>query len=252
MNHPVVKFLITFGGISILILALFEFILMPAYVRQGQERYVINVKGKPLDRALREMDAEGFRGTVFDTLFTSHFDPQTVVDQFPSPETRVKPGRTIRLKIAKPDKLVNIPNLVGQSRRSAELTLQQIGLKIDSIYTEFNPDYPRGTVAWQFPKPGDQLKKGFGLQLTISEGLPPDFFQVPQLFGLSLKKAKETLRNARLKTGKISYRQNEDLVPYTVLDQSIAPGTVLDESIGINLVVSVLNLNDIFDQLTKD
>lgn len=238
--------------ISAIVLALFEFIIMPEYTRQGQVKYVLDIRGKSLGRALREMDVEGFRGIVFDTLYTSRYVPDIVVEQFPSPGTKVKPGRTLRLKISRPEKMVLIPNLVGQSRRSAEITLQQLGLMIDTIYTEFNPDYPKGTVAWQFPKTGDHLKKGLGLQITISKGLPPDFFQVPQLFGLSLSKARETLKKSRLKVGKISYRQNEDLLPTTVLDQSIAPGTVLDESVNINLVVSVLDIQDIFDQINKN
>ena len=52
--------------------------------------------------------------------------------------------------------------------------------------------------------------------------------------------------------GKISYQQNEDLVPYTVLDQSIIPGTVLEEPTKINLVVSILDLQDIFDTLQNE
>ena len=87
------------------------------------------------------------------------------------------------------------------------------------------------------------------MQITISEGLPPDFYQVPQLFGLSLNNAKKKLDNSRLKLGKVTYQQNEDLVPYTVLDQSISPGTVLNKSSQINVIVSVLNLQDIFDSI---
>ena len=52
--------------------------------------------------------------------------------------------------------------------------------------------------------------------------------------------------------GKISYQQNEDLVPYTVLDQSIAPGTVLNQTIQVDLVVSILDLKDIFDKLSNE
>ena len=50
----------------------------------------------------------------------------------------------------------------------------------------------------------------------------------------------------------IDYKQNEDLVPYTVLDQSIAPGTVLDQTIQVDLVVSILDLKDIFDKLSNE
>ena len=61
--------------------------------------------------------------------------------------------------------------------------------------------------------------------------------------------AKKKLDNSRLKLGKVTYQQNEDLVPYTVLDQSVSPGTVLNKSSQINLIVSVLNLQDIFDSI---
>ncbi len=250
MMNKIIQFLLAFGIVSLSLILLFDWFVMPSYVRQDKTLIVTDIMGKSLNRALVELETEGYKGVVYDTVYTAAVDPQTVVDQYPVAGAKVKPGRTIRLKIARPEKLIIVPNLVGQSRRSAEISLQQIGLRIDTVYTEFNPDYPKGTVAWQFPKSGDHIKKGLGLQITVSQGLPPDFFQVPQLFGLSLKKAKESLMNARLKVGKISYQQNEDLVPYTVLDQSISPGTVLDQTIQVDIVVSILDLQDIFDNLS--
>ena len=222
---------------------------MPIYIRKGNSIRLINVRDKILDRGINELKISGFNGVVFDTVYTSNIEPQTIIDQYPPSGQKVKKGRTIRLKIARPEKMIDVPNLVGQSKRSAEIKIQQLGLRIDTIYVEYNPDYPKGTVAWQFPKSGDQIRKGFGLQITISEGLPPDFYQVPQLFGLSLNSAKKKLDNSRLKLGKVTYQQNEDLVPYTVLDQSVSPGTVLNKSSQINLIVSVLNLQDIFDSI---
>ena len=222
---------------------------MPIYIRKGNSIRLINVRDKILDRGINELKISGFNGVVFDTVYTSNIEPQTIIDQYPPSGQKVKKGRTIRLKIARPEKMIDVPSLVGQSKRSAEIKIQQLGLRIDTIYVEYNPDYPKGTVAWQFPKSGDQIRKGFGLQITISEGLPPDFYQVPQLFGLSLNNAKKKLDNSRLKLGKVTYQQNEDLVPYTVLDQSVSPGTVLNKSSQINLIVSVLNLQDIFDSI---
>ena len=44
---------------------------------------------------------------------------------------------------------------------------------------------PFGNVTWQYPKGGDMLSKGMGMHLTISLGVPPNFFQAPNFFGLS-------------------------------------------------------------------
>ena len=249
MKHKILNFLIALFIISIFIFLFFEKIAMPIYIRKGNSIRLINVRGKILERGINELKISGFNGVVFDTVYTSNIEPQTIIDQYPPSGQKVKKGRTIRLKIARPEKMIDVTSLVGQSKRSAEIKIQQLGLKIDTIYVEYNPDYPKGTVAWQFPKSGDQIRKGLGLQITISEGLPPDFYQVPQLFGLSLNNAKKKLDNSRLKLGKVTYQQNEDLVPYTVLDQSISPGTVLSKSSQINIIVSVLNLQDIFDSI---
>ena len=252
MLNKFIHFIIVFiliGAISILFV---DWVIMPSYIRKGKTVRLIDVKNKLLERAVLELKSEGFKSMVFDTLYTSKIDPQTVIDQYPSSGAKIKKGRTVRLKISRPEKMIYVPSLVGQSRRSSEITLRQLGLEIDTIYNEYNPDYPQGTVAWQFPKAGDYINKGLGIQITVSEGLPPDFLQVPQLFGLSLNKAKEEISKAKLKVGKISYQQNEDLVPYTVLDQSISPGTVLDRSSQINLIISILDLQDIFDKLENE
>ena len=230
----------------------FDTLLMPIYVRMDAGRYMVNVTDKKLEYAEKILMSEGYRSLVSDTLFSASYEAGVVVDQYPAPNTRVKEGRTVRLKIAQPEKSVAIPNLIGQSRRSAELELNQMGLLIDTVYTEYNPEYPNGTIAWQYPKAGDRRKKGMGIQITVSKGMPPNFFQVPNLIGLSINQAKDLIFKSRLKVGKISYHQDQDLVPYTVLDQSIKNGTVLDASATINLVVSVLDIQDIFNNLNNE
>ena len=238
---------LVFFGISLLFFA--DFLLMPAYVRMDSGKYMVNVIGKDLLYGKKILKQEKFKSIVSDTLFSGSYEPGTIIDQYPEPNRRVKEGRTIRLKISQPEKMVSIPDLIGRSLRSAELALLQSGLSIDTVYKEYNSDVPSGNVTWQYPKGGDQLNKGMGLHLTISLGVPPNFFQVPNLFGLSKKKAIIDLEKAGLVLGKIFYRQNEDLIPYTVLDQSIAAETVLEKSTEINLTVSVLDMQDIFNQI---
>ena len=79
------------------------------------------------------------------------------------------------------------------------------------------------------------LSRGMGVHLTISLGVPPNFFQAPNVFGLSKKKALLEIEKSGFSLGKVYYRQNEDLIPYTVLDQSIAAETVLEKPINIDL-----------------
>ena len=247
-----IRIVISIFGMIFIFSIIAEYLVMPVYTRQNQNRVMIDIKNRSLDDAINILKSENYRYEVSDTLYTNKFQLGTIVDQYPQPNTRVKSGRTVRLKISQPEKSVAIPNLIGQSRRSAELELNQMGLLIDTVYTEYNPEYPNGTIAWQYPKAGDRRKKGMGIQITVSNGMPPNFFQVPNLIGLSINQAKDLIFKSRLKVGKISYHQDQDLVPYTVLDQSIKNGTVLDASATINLVVSVLDLQDIFNSLNNE
>jgi len=247
-----IRIILSIIGMIVVFSIVAEYLVMPAYTRQNQNRIMIDIKNRNLDDALKILKSENYRYEVSDTLYTNKFQLGTIVDQYPKPNTRVKSGRTVRLKIAQPEKSVAIPNLIGQSRRSAELELNQMGLLIDTVYTEYNPEYPNGTIAWQYPKAGDRRKKGMGIQITVSKGMPPNFFQVPNLIGLSINQARDLIFKSRLKVGKISYHQDQDLVPYTVLDQSIKNGTVLDVTATINLVVSVLDIQDIFNSLNND
>ena len=253
LNNKLTQYLLAFGAVSFVVVILFEYIIMPMYTRHNTGQYLMDVQGKTLEEAIAMIEAEDFRAILSDTMYTNKVAEGIVVDQYPKPNMKVKRGRTVRLKISTSEKLVSIPNLIGQSLRSAELILQQASLLIDTVYFEYNPEFPKGTIAWQYPKANDTMKKGFGIQVTVSKGLPPDYFyQVPNVIGLSLNQAKEYLAKARLKVGKISYHEDQDLVPYTVLDQSISEGTVLDRPMNINLVVSVLDLQDIFNQLTNE
>jgi len=247
-----IRIILSIIGMIVVFSIVAEYIVMPAYTRQNQNRIMIDIENRNLDEAIKILNSEDYKYEVSDTLYTNKFKLGTIVDQYPKPNTRVKSGRTVRLKIAQPEKSVAIPNLIGQSRRSAELELNQMGLLIDTVYAEYNPEYPNGTIAWQYPKAGDRRKKGMGIQITVSKGMPPNFFQVPNLIGLSINQAKDLIFKSRLKVGKISYHQDQDLVPYTVLDQSIKDGTVLDATAIINLVVSVLDIQDIFNNLNNE
>ena len=249
MIKRLASYIAIFGSLSLLAILLFDVVIMPKYVRMNDGRYMVNVTGKTLQHAIKVLESEGYNGLVSDTLYSATYEAGTIVDQYPLPNTRVKEGRTVRLKIAHLERMVSIPDLIGRSIRSAELMLTQSGLEIDTVYKEFNSDVPSGNVTWQYPKGGDMLNKGMGLHLTVSLGVPPNFYQVPNLFGLSKKKAVNDLRKAGFSIGKLFYRQNEDLIPYTVLDQSIPAETVLEEPSTIDLTISVLDMQDIFNQM---
>ena len=70
---------------------------------------------------------------------------------------------------------------------------------------------------------------------------------------MSVTKIKNKASEAKsgLLIGEIDYKQDTTLIPFTVLDQSIVPGTVLERSIPVNIIISVEDLQDIFNQMME-
>ncbi len=249
MMKKIFKHIIAISIITVITITLFELIIMPFYVRHGKSKELIDVTSMDIKSAMIMIKTSGFKGMVTDTIYTSEVRPNIVLDQHPEPGTIVKKGRTVRLKITQAEKLVQVPNIVGQSQRSAQLLLNKVGLKIGAISKEYSVTHPNGVVVNQMPDSTGTLPKGYSVRVIISKGRSPNNIQVPSLFGLSKEAAELELRKTGLRIGKIHYKQNEDLIPYTVLDQSIKAGTILENSQSIDLTVSVLDLQDIFEQM---
>lgn len=243
------KYIIAIGVVTLIIVTLFELVIMPLYVRQGKSRELVDVSAMDVDAALTMIKSSGFKGVIADTIFTAEYEPNTVIDQYPKPGSIVKKGRTVRLNISHAEKLVDVPNIVGKSHRSAELLLRKAGLKIGAISKSYSIIYPVGVIIGQIPDSAETIPKGYRVRVVMSKGRSPNNIQVPSLFGLSKESATDELQKVGLALGKVHYKQNVDLIPYTVIEQSVEAGTVLAESQPVNLTVSVLDLQDIFEQV---
>ena len=243
------KHIIAIFIFTVIIVTAFELIIMPFYVRHGKSKALVDVTSMDIKSAMIMIKTSGFKVAVTDTIYTSDMEPNIVLDQYPEAGSVVKKGRTVRLKISYADKFVLVPNIIGQSQRSAELLLNKVGLKIGATSKEFSVTHPNGVIVNQIPDSSETLPRGYSVRVVISKGRSPNDIQVPTLFGLSKEAAELKLQKAGLRIGKIHYKQNEDLIPYTVLDQSLKAGTILENSQSIDITVSVINLQDIFDQM---
>ena len=245
----ILKHIIAIGIITLIIVVLFEIIIMPFYVRLGKSKELVDVTSMDVKSALIMIRTSGFKGVVTDTIYTSEVEPNIVLDQHPEPGAIVKKRRTVRLKISQAEKLVVVPNIIGQSERSAQLLLSQVGLKVGTISKAYNSIHPEGVIINQIPDSTETIPRGYSVRVVMSKGRSPNDIQVPSLFGLSKEAAEIELRKSGLRIGKVHYKQNEDLIPYTILDQSIQAGTILDNPQNIDITVSVLDLQDIFEQV---
>jgi beta-lactam-binding protein with PASTA domain len=133
-----------------------------------------------------------------------------------------------------------MPNLIGQSFRAAEITLQQQKLKLED--TLYRPDITRSVLEQHYKgqpiKPGTKIPMGSGIVLVIGIGTGSEELDVPDLFGVTLGEARSILESSGLNIGTILpagadpnqyvYRQAPDYLTTTGSVRRIRQGQLVD------------------------
>lgn len=160
-----------------------------------------------------------------------------ILTQYPEAGTEVKQGRRIWVKISKGLKSVELPALRGLSMCQAEITLQQLGLKVGRVREVRNTAIPAGAVIGTNPPKGSTLEKGREINIELSQGTEAAPKGMPSLLGESLGRAKEHIKDLGLRVGKIAYKKERKSLPGTVLTQSPAAGAEY-QGRSVDLVIS--------------
>lgn len=221
-----------------IIAVLFNFVIMPAITRHGQERILLNVQGLSWEEARHLLELENFTPVKGKSIPRDDIEPFKVVGQQPRPGTRVKLGRRVYLDVSIPLENVEFPDLVGKTLRTAEILMDDNNLKVDSVSYGFS-NMPREVIYWQSIEPGALVRPGSGVHVKISLGLSN--WEVPTVVNMSFEDAYKAINNAGLRIGTVSYRDRNDLLPNTVIYQSVPGTTILTVPQPIDLVVSRYN-----------
>lgn len=228
----------------ILFVLLMDQIIMPWYVRHGEEIELPDVVERTLDDAVSRLEQDGFQVVIADSVYDQNFPPGTVVEQMPLPFTTVKSGRYVYLKISIGEKPIVMPNLFYKSPRDAETALKSLNLPIVNKYYEYSDNALDGVVIAQSYPAGQVIKKGTQISITVSLGPFPKQPVIPYLVHKSLRAAKKQLRDLGVKNIKVTYEERNDILPETIFGQSLAKGTLITEETEIELLVSKLKQNE--------
>lgn len=217
------------GSISLVILVIafliLDNIVMPIYVRHGEEIEMPDVT------VLEFLDAIGILNDYgFEVRKTSQYDSYrekgVVIEQNPEPFKIVKKGRIVYLTVSLGEKLVKVPELRGISERDAEIRLQENNLKLGTKYYEPSND-PEGTVIKQLYETDMTIPKGSSVSITVSLGTPPDEIFMPDVINKNVKDASDMIHKRGLAVGEFEYQVQNNLLPNTVIDQIPPMGSVL-------------------------
>ena len=199
--------------LAVLFLAFF-FVYLPFTTNHGQTITVPDVTRLSTDEMRNLLNDRDLRDEVSDCTYVAGAQPLTVIQQYPRANAKVKEGRKIYVTITKRvAPMVQMPNLVSLTLRSAQLNLKSLDLITgDPIYV---PDVAKNSVLRQLYNgkeitPRTPVPKGAQIDLEVGDGLGSTMFDIPNVVGLPLDEAEAAIRGSNLKVGtKISVEDPE-------------------------------------------
>ncbi len=164
-------------------LVLFNSVVMPRIIHGVGEVEVPNLANLTLDQAeqtLRPLDLRLSRaGERFDPGLPKGF----ILSQDPPAGTSVRGGRRISVMVSLGEEFSSVPELIGESQRSAEALLRSAGLRLGGVTRAPSEEVGEGLIAGTDPGPEAVLEHDGEVGLLISSGAGEEEFVMPDLAG---------------------------------------------------------------------
>jgi serine/threonine-protein kinase len=184
--------LLLLGGALLLTYVLFAVAAMRIALKT-REVEVPSLAGQTVNEARAVMAERGLNLRVEESL---RIDPKVpagqVLAQEPQAGVRTRRERSVKVWVSAGPRATVMPSLIGESERTAQLRLQQEGLKLVAAASEVrSADYPSGAVVAQTPPP----KAGAGeVALLVNRGERGLTYVMPDLIGVNGDRAADLLR----------------------------------------------------------
>jgi serine/threonine-protein kinase len=156
----------------------------------------------------------------------------TVIEQSPLAGSQVVPGDAVAVVLSTGAPMSKVPRVIGTPLGDARKAIETAGLVVGEI-TEVEGKVA-GQVTASRPEPGTEIKAGTKVDLTAV----PEGKLVPDLAGMTSRKAREAIKAAGLVVGKVSVGYVDYKGPLVVLKQTPAAGQRVASGQKVDLVIN--------------
>ncbi|QMV23796.1 Stk1 family PASTA domain-containing Ser/Thr kinase [Streptomyces sp. SCUT-3] len=180
-------------------------------VSKGPERIAVpDVAGMSPADARAAVERAGLGAGTTEHAFSDVVDRGDVVSTDPAVGRRVAPDTAVSFVVSK-GAAVRVPDLVGLSPGKARKKLADAGLKARTAPEGvFSDEVREGDVAEQSVRADSTVAEGTAVELTLSKG--QETFEVPDVEGKDLEKAKKELEKAGFSVSVIDFPLGRDKV----------------------------------------
>ena len=159
---------------------------------RAREVQVPELVGKTAVEATQSLGALGLTLKIDPTRRTDPKVPlNRIMQQDPAGGAGARSQRSIRVWLSSGPRTTTVPELVGQTERTARMRLEQDGVEIGSVSEFRSADYPADAVVSQDPPPDAKAPK---VSLLLNRGEESTTYVMPDVIGMDGARAADALR----------------------------------------------------------
>jgi serine/threonine-protein kinase len=158
-----------------------------------------------------------------------------VLAQDPAPGTLTRQQRSVRVWLSAGPRAATVPELAGQTERSAQIRLEQDGLEVASVSEIATSAFPSDVVVSQDPQPN---APGTRVALLVNRGEQAVKYVMPDLIGVNGDRAAALLRGEGFRVAVVASSPYQGIPAGIVLRQNPQAGFQIAPGEPISLEVS--------------
>jgi serine/threonine-protein kinase len=197
------------------------------------------VRGLPLAVAIQTLDKRELKATV-DRRPSETVDKGQAIGTVPAAGEQVERGERIQLFVSSGPEQVEVPDVTGLSRDSAENLLTDAGLEVAVVERESQE--PQDDVISQNPAAATKVDRGSTVTITVSKGI--EKVSVPNVVGLSRRDALTQLGDVGLTASPREVDVTDPSQDGVVIDQRPSAGIEIEKGKQVVIMVGVLIQDD--------
>jgi eukaryotic-like serine/threonine-protein kinase len=191
-------------SLVLLLVALVSALTAMRFAIHGREVAVPNLVGDTPAEARRITEMAGFGFEVERQYYSPNVAEGRVLSQIPTAGTLIRSGWQIRVALSLGPQRVQIPDVLGESERAAEINILRRGLDVGAVAQVEIPGATPDQVIAQNPAPNASSIAAPKINLLAAEPPLPQAFVMPSLVGQTLSVATAALEEAGLEVGNVT------------------------------------------------
>ncbi|MGH9539447.1 MAG: PASTA domain-containing protein [Terriglobales bacterium] len=191
-------------ALVLLVVALVSALTAMRLAIHGHEVVVPDLVGKSPVAARAIAEQSGLELTVERQYFSPTVPEGKILSQLPPAGSQVRRGWQVRVAESLGPQRVEIPNVLGQSERVANINIRRRGLDVGAVAQIRLPDAPEGQVMAQAPPPNASGVSAPKISLLVTAPSQPQALIMPSFIGQPLGSVTQALQDAGLRVGIVS------------------------------------------------